>query len=401
VTRKSGWTRGNELRLLENGEEYFPRVFEAIRNARREVLVETFIWFEDSVGYALRDALVEAAKRGATVDVTVDGYGTPTLSDEFLAPMLANDVRVFTFDPKPTWFGVRVNPFCRLHRKIVVVDGTIAFVGGINFSEDQECARGPDAKQDYAVEATGPIVQEIQRFCYRARVERAVPRRRRYWLRRFPRGLSHPRADMQALFATRDNAEHPTDIETLYRLAFRRAKSRILLANAYFFPGYRFLRDLRRAAERGVDVRLMLQGRPDKDYPQAATESLYESLLSSGIRVFNYEAHALHAKVAVVDDTWATVGSSNLDPTSFALNLEANIVIRDRKFADELRSRLERLMDEECSELERDRLAPVSFWKRLVRIFFYHFGRHFPRWGRRFPLTRQQLRRISSGAGGP
>ena len=404
MAARAQWSRGNQLRLLENGEEYFPRVFGAIRSARREVLLETFIWFEDSVGHELRDALIEAADRGASVDVTVDGYGTPDLSPEFIAPLLERGVRIFTFDPKPTWFGIRVNLFCRLHRKIVVVDAETAFVGGINFSEDQQCERGPDAKQDYAVEARGPIVRDIEQFCHSARDENALPHRRRYWLRRFPRRMMRPRPGMQALFATRDNGDHPTDIETLYRVAFRRARRDITIANAYFFPGYRFLRDLRRAAGRGVQVRLILQGRPDKGYPQRATETLYESLLASGIRVFNYEERALHAKVAVVDDEWATVGSSNLDPTSFALNLEANLVIRDRKFASDLRERLDGLIESGCSELQREKLPAGTLWQRFLRLLLYHLGRRFPAWGKRFPLTPQRLRDLSSndlGTGAP
>ncbi len=392
----SQWTRGNELRLLENGEEFFPRVFEAIREARREVLVETFIWVEDSVGTALRDALVAAAEGGASVDVTVDGYGTPVLSTEFLAPLVEREGRVFTFDPVPTLFGLRVNPLCRLHRKIVVVDAETAFVGGINFAEDQQCARGPSSKQDYAVEARGPIVGEIARFCHAARDDNALPRRRRrYWFRRFPRKLIDPKPGAQALFATRDNAEHPTDIETLYRAAFRQARREITIANAYFFPGYRFVRDLKRAAARGVRVRLILQGRPDKGYPQRATETLYETLLASGIRVYRYAERALHAKVAVVDDAWATVGSTNLDPTSFALNLEANLVIRDAVFAGELRDRLERLIAEGCEELTAEGLPRSGLGRRLLQLLLYHVGRRFPAWLRRFPLSRQGLLDLS------
>jgi cardiolipin synthase len=392
--RSLRWNHATAVRLLD-GDEFFPRVFEVIRQARKEVLVETFIWFEDEVGHQLRDALIEAADRGASVDVTVDGYGTPKLSAEFLAPLVERGVRVFTFDPKPSWFGVRVNLFCRMHRKIVVVDGETAFVGGINYADDQTLRAGDLSKQDYAVEVLGPIVRDVWGFCHSARGDNAVPRRRRYWLRRFPRPLMYPDPGAKALFVTRDNDSHPTDIETLYRAAFQRARRDITLANAYFFPGYRFVRDLKRAAERGVRVRLILQGRPDQAFPQAATETLYGTLLSSGIQVYNYEVRALHAKVAVVDDEWATVGSSNLDPTSFALNLEANLVIRDAAFADALRGRLETLIETGCKELSADQLPPATAWRHLLRLVFYHVGRRFPVWGRRFPRARQQLYDLS------
>src|SRR5690554_6820273 len=130
------WHGQNQVELLINGEDYFPRVFEAIRAARHEVLVETFIIFEDPVGQALQQALIEAAERGVRIEVTADGYGTADLGKAYIEALTRVGVRVHLFDPRPKMFGMRTNLFRRLHRKIVVVDGELAYVGGINFCLD-------------------------------------------------------------------------------------------------------------------------------------------------------------------------------------------------------------------------------------------------------------------------
>src|SRR5690554_2674428 len=156
------WSQGNAFELLENGEEFFPAVFEAIRAARRSVLLETFIIFDDRVGRELKDVLIEAAGRGAQVDVTFDGYGTADLPSAFIESLVEAGVRLHVFDPKPRRLGFRTNLFRRLHRKIVVVDSELAFVGGINFGADHLIKSGPMAKQDYAVSVRGPIVADIE-----------------------------------------------------------------------------------------------------------------------------------------------------------------------------------------------------------------------------------------------
>ena len=155
------WRAGNRVALLENGEAFFPRAFAAIAGAQREVIVETFILFEDSVGRDLQRALIAAANRGVRVDLTIDGYGSPSLTPGFLSELVAAGVRVHVFDPRRSMLGVRVNVFRRLHRKLLIVDGTRAYIGGINYSVDHLVASGPDASQDYAVELEGPSVGDL------------------------------------------------------------------------------------------------------------------------------------------------------------------------------------------------------------------------------------------------
>ena len=391
------WTLGNQMQLLENGEEFFPRVFEAIAAARQEVMVETFILFEDKVGLQLHAALLKAAGRGARVDITVDGFGSPDLSQSFIESLTSAGVRVHVFDPAPRLWGWRTNVFRRMHRKIVVVDGTRAFVGGINYSADHLLDHGPTAKQDYAVDIQGPIVAQIRGFAVRAIAaglrSAAVVGQPRDVMQGFA-PLTHPPAavgQMAAIFVTRDNRHHSHDIEKHYRIAIRGARQRVVIANAYFFPGYRLLREMRRAARRGVRVELILQGEPDMPIVKIAASLLYHHLITAGVRIFEYRARPLHGKVAVSDQEWSTVGSSNLDPLSLSLNLEANLVIRDHSFNRELTRKLDQLMHQHCHEVLAEELKESNWWRVIRSFFVFHVIRHYPLWAGWLPIHQPQL----------
>lgn len=375
------WTRGNRVDLLENGEEFFPRVLSVIEEARHEVFIETFILFEDTVGKRLHAALIAAARRGVRVEVTVDGYGSPDLSPEFVAALTEAGARLRAFDPKPRLLGVRTNMFRRLHRKIVVVDGRHAFVGGINFSDDHLADYGPGAKQDYSVEIEGPAVAVIRAFALAAIESPAAPHG---WMQAL--GSEQASAgSAQVRFVTRDNAGHLTDIERQYLVAIRAARSEVLIANAYFLPGYRLLHELHRAAGRGVRVVLILQGAPDMPMVTNAARRLYPYLLGSGVRIHEYCERPLHGKLAVVDDDWSTVGSSNLDPLSLSLNLEANVLVRDRAFNTLVRERLRRLIDHHCREVREDELPPRTPLRTLTSLAMFHIIRHLPAWAGLWP----------------
>lgn len=408
----SHWVPGNRISLLENGEGFYPRVFESIAAAEHEVLLETFILFDDKVGRALQEALLCGAGRGAKVSVLVDGWGSPDLPLSFMQPLHRAGVELRSFEPAQRLFGNRINVLRRMHRKLVVVDGRRAFVGGINYSADHLADFGPLAKQDYTVEVEGPLVGQIQAFC-RASLSTPQPARR-LWLQRWREHRARADADadspddhitataesgMRAAFVTRDNCSNRNDIERHYRAAVRSASQRVLIANAYFFPGYRLLRDLRRAAKRGVQVDLLLQGQPDVPWAQRASELLYGYLMRVGVRVHLYSERPLHAKVAVVDDRWATVGSSNLDPTSLSLNLEANVVVRDAAFAINLREQIEKLMQQRCERVQLPTPGPLrSAWIALRSLVVYHAMRHFSTLVRRLPNAAPRVVPIQSDA---
>lgn len=385
------WISGNKFTLLENGEAFFPRVFEVIAAARHEVLIETFILREDKVGNALHAALRKAARRGVQVDLTVDGFGSHDLSRGFLGTLAADGVRVRVFAPVSRYLR-KLSYFRRMHRKLVTVDGACAFVGGINFGAEHLADYGPGAKQDYAVEIEGPIVPEIQRFMQAAIEPGARQRRLR------PAGPT-ALAGAEAMFVWRDNGGYRHDIEHQYRLALRLARRRVVIASAYFFPGHAFLRELCQAARRGVEVALILQGNPDMRIVRAAA-LLYDQLLRAGVRIYEYCERPLHSKVALVDEAWATVGSSNLDPLSLAFNLEANVMIRDRAFNQALGERLQRLMERHCRRIEAPAADQPGAWGKARGFLLSHLLRRYPSWASHLParVPRLALLQPASGA---
>lgn len=402
----TGWREGNRVTLLEDGEDYFPRIFAAIGQARHEVLLEAFILFDDKVGQALREVLIDAARRGVRVECTFDGWGSADLPREFIEGMTEAGVCFRLFDPGPRPFGMRLKMFHRMHRKLAVIDGRIAFCGGINFSADHLDDFGPQAKTDFAVELEGPVVSDIHAFLESTLVP---PTRWRHWLPwrgwrlrlpryRTKRGRSHGgRGDSndvggaRVLFVHRDNDQHPNAIERQYRAAIRAARSELVIANAYFFPGYRLLRDIRNAARRGVTVKLVLQGKPDSPLAMAWARMLYRYLVHGGVVIHEYCRKPLHGKVAVVDGVWATVGSSNMDPLSLSLNLEANVIIRDHGFAQHLRGRLLELVERHCKPITREEMPRPTLWETLRWTFVYHALRRFPSWAGLVPAHAQKV----------
>jgi cardiolipin synthase len=284
-----------------------------------------------------------------------------------------------------------------MHRKIVVVDSQRAFVGGINYSADHLLDYGPEAKQDYAVEIEGPLVQRIRQFAQNA----VASGQSRYKADLSAVGTLMPAAvssdsmkwagTMAAMLVTRDNHRHPSDIERHYRIAIRAARRRVVIANAYFFPSYRLLREVSRAAKRGVQVQLILQGAPDMPVVKTAASMLYHHLIASGVQIYEYLDRPLHGKVAVSDSEWATVGSSNLDPLSLSLNLEANIIVRDREFNRILSDKLDALIHSSCREVKAGDLMASNWWRVLRSILVFHLLRRFPTWAGYWPARRPRL----------
>ena len=390
------WIPGNRVRLLENGDAFFPRVVAAIDAAQQDVLVETFILFDDEVGQLLHVALCAAARRGVRVALTLDGYGSADLPTGFTEPLVEAGVRLRYFDPKRRLLGLRTNLFRRLHRKIVAIDARTAFVGGINFSADHLSGFGQEAKQDYTIEVEGPAAAVIHAFAHAALQAPEAPRG---W-ERVSGSTRDSAGDADIRFVARDQ-RHPTDIEDAYIDAIRGARRRVVIANAYFLPGYRLLHELHHAARRGVEVTLLLQGNPDMPMVANAGRGLYPYLLGGGVRIVEYCQRPLHAKLALVDEAWATVGSSNLDPLSLSLNLEANVLVRDRDFNAHVHDRLQWLIDHHCREIDKDSLPPRTPLRTLSRLVMFHLIRRLPRWAGLWPAHTPRVVKVAPGEDPP
>lgn len=331
---------GHTLTLLRNGEEYFPRLIAAINSATRSVYMETYIYAADAIGRKVSDALQSAAKRGVAVRLLLDGYGSSGLPQEWIDEMRAADMEVLWFRKEIGRFSFHRYHLRRLHRKLALVDERIAFVGGINITDD--VPGGPIAapRLDYAIELQGAAAGKIYVSMRRLWMLVSWTNFRRQREHARPRAAPGHAAQHKVAFLMRDNLRHRHDIEHAYLKAIAGAQREIIIANAYFLPGLRLRRALSDAARRGVRVVLLLQGRVEYRLQHFATLALYGQLLDAGVEIYEYHVSFLHAKVAVVDGYWATVGSSNIDPFSLWLAREANLAVSDAGFAETLRASL-------------------------------------------------------------
>ncbi|MCB1965371.1 MAG: cardiolipin synthase ClsB, partial [Candidatus Accumulibacter sp.] len=310
------------------------------------------------------------------VRVLVDGFGARDFADSLQPALLAAGVQAMVYRPDIARFQLRRHRLRRLHRKLAVIDGEIAFVGGINVIDDLNTPFQIPPRYDYAVRVEGPLLVPIQQAQHRLwEIVLWAKLNRRYRVARPAQTDPGPRGEQTAAFLVRDNILHRRDIEDAYLEAIAAARHDILLANAYFLPGRRFRRALQDAAKRGVRVAILLQGRVEYRLLHYATQALYGRLLGAGIRVFEYRRSFLHAKVAVIDSHWATVGSSNIDPFSLLLAREANIVVKDSMFADGLRQSLHQAMRNGARELPVDSWQRLPWHSRLLRWASYNLVR--------------------------
>jgi len=368
---------GNQLTLLRSGTDYFPQLCADIDAARHSICLETYIFAADQTGRMVADALQRAAARGVSVRLLLDGYGSSELPQNWVDDMRTADVEV-------RWFRREISPFTlrrnrhrrlrRMHRKMAVMDGEVAFVGGINIINDIPPHTGLSVPQlDYAVRVKGPVAGEIHAAMRRlwSVVSWANLRRRGRRIKRLVRNVQMPSTSQDINIILRDNVRHRRDIEREYLNVIEGAQREIIIANAYFLPGRSFRQALIIAARRGVRVTLLLQGRVEYWIQHYATHALYDELLGAGVEIYEYQASYLHAKVAVVDGLWATVGSSNIDPFSLLLAREANLAVRHANFAGELRASLLAAIAEDAVHVG-DGYDPTRNWlDRLFARFSY------------------------------
>jgi cardiolipin synthase A/B len=373
---------GHELQLLQGSRELFPALIQDIDAARREVRLETYIFDFTGRAAEVAAALERAARRGVAVRVVVDGFGCGLVPAEWRDRFEQAGVEWRVYSPLG-WLGILwFGSWRRLHRKLCVVDGEVAFCGGINILDDfHDPNHGPleAPRLDFAIRVTGPLVAQVQatmaQLWLRMQAIRDV-RSVRFGdvigsLRTSPargrpgvRPAEQPRA--KAALVLRDNLRNRARIERAYRRAVGRARKEIIIANAYFVPGRKMRQALVSAARRGVRVLLLLQGRYEYFMQYYAARPIYGALLRAGVEIYEYSPSFLHAKVAVIDGRWATVGSSNLDPLSLLLAREANVVVEDERFAAQLREHLLHAMGQEDKAMDPEDYRNRPLRQRLM-----------------------------------
>jgi cardiolipin synthase len=395
-----GLQGGHEVSLLRGGEALFPALQQAIDAAQHEVWLASYIVHTDAVSERLAQQLARSARRGVRVRVLVDGFGSRHAIPWWRERLAGSGVALAVFRPLESWWHwLQPGQLRRLHLKLCVVDGVQAFVGGINVIDDRfDLHHGelPAPRLDFAARFSGPAVAQVDaqlrrlwarswlgrdfgdelRLMISTGLPAFVTRQWLRWRGAYGRVQERRRerlaaeADLRPVrlaYVRRDNLLYRHAIEREYLHALRGARQRFDLICPYFYPSGRLVRALLEAARRGVQVRLLLQGQFDYRLAAWAARALYAQLQAQGVRVFEYRAAFLHAKVALADEDWATLGSSNLDPTSLLLNLEANVLLRDAAFSAQLRAEFETALRGSQEMLPEQPLPGWRGWRGWLR----------------------------------
>lgn len=333
---------GNRVTLLENGAGAYRAMFAAIEGAEHNINLETYIFDGDKIGDEFADALIAKQRQGVQVNIIYDGFGSVLTRRSFFERMRANGIRLVEFDPiNPFAAGFHWSPLHRDHRKLLVVDGTLAITGGINISgvySGSDILHRRDRADDLAkswrdtdVEIEGPAVAEFQSLFIAN------------WLEQGGQPLTSadyfPASEAAGHMIIRVLGSQPRQFSTIYvtlMSAIHNAQTNIYISDAYFAPGAETVEALEAAARRGADVRLLLPGRNNEPLIGPAARSNFSQLLDAGVKIYLWQGEMLHAKTATIDGVWSTVGSANLDWWSIARNDEINAVILSTRFGQEM-----------------------------------------------------------------
>ncbi len=360
----------NALCLLDSGSAILAATRDLLRGARHSIVFEIYIWADDEVGREVAGLMLEAKQRGVEVRGIVDDFGSWG-SAALLSKLDQAGIPLLRYHPVGPWrrFGIMNR---RNHRKLLICDGAEAVVGSANWGDDYDHLVNPNAFLDEGVALRGPIVRDLGEDFLKV------------WQR--AGGETFELAGESNAEIYRGPWSAPTSVQLVtsagrrgtrairqhLRLMISQVQKELLIANAYFVPGVRLTRLVCRAAARGVSVRILVPGRSDSGFVQAAGRASYGKLLECGVRIFERQGRMLHSKAAVFDDGVALVGSGNLDPRSFRLNLELNLAIHHPGAAQALRRILESYQAESV-EIQARTWTQRLWWRRAYEQFAYRF----------------------------
>lgn len=363
-------SRGNSIEPLVDGEQTYTAMLDAITEATSYIHLETYILEDDAIGRTFSRLLRERSRAGVKVRVMFDGFGSLTLSSGFIGELEDAGIEVHEFRPLVVWKIARWSH--RDHRKILVVDGRVAFTGGLNIGHEYAPPSvGGVNWRDTHCRVVGPVVAQLDTLFVTA------------WVRETERelvGYAPPRptaaegADMRAVALANGFLNRRTAIRRAYLNAIRCARESIYIANAYFVPDPGIRRALVRAARRGVAVHVVTNEHSDIKSVQYAGESLYNKLLKGGVRLHLFHTRMMHSKIAVIDGVWSAIGSYNLDYVSLLSNLEVMIQAVDRDLGQQMINVFKDDLNE-CHELSLTEWKRRPWWRKLAEWFFYKFRR--------------------------
>lgn len=359
----------NNMELLRSGKGYFDRLLEMIRNARHTIHLQVYILEDDETGRLVIEALEHAASLGVQVYIMVDGYASRSLPASFINEMEGAGIRFRFFSP------VLKNPFLyfgrRLHHKIIVVDSSFALLGGINISNNYNDTAGSKAWLDFALYTEGVVAKELCVLCSKA-WNNFKPEFPSFLCNEPLPGLKETGEAYRVRICRNDWVRKKNDISRIYIEMLLHARSHITIMSSYFLPGKAIRRHMALAVKRGVKVRVIAAGRSDVKISKNAERWLYDWLLRKGIELYEYEENVLHAKLAVCDDEWFTLGSYNLNNISAHASIELNLDVENPGFTKTLREELETIIASGCKKITTDyQVKTVNVFVKFNRWISY------------------------------
>lgn len=357
--------KAESIEFLQSGVEFFDTLIRVIDSATKSLHLQMYIINDDEIGIEIQNALLKAANRGVEINIIADGFGSRSLSPAYV-DTLKNAGISFRFFSRISLFK-NLTIGRRLHHKIVVADGYTALIGGINIANKYHGSQKEEAWLDFALLIKGTVCERLEKICNLIEEKKYNIKRIK---NRILESIIHP---TRISIRQNDWLRNKSQIFQSYKLAFQNAEKSILIFGSYFLPGLRLRSALEAASKRGVQVTIVLAGVSDIPPLLNATPFLYQWLLKNNIRIFEWKKSVLHAKLAIVDDHWMTIGSFNLNHLSTYASIELNIDLLNSEFAKHCRIYLEQLISEGCEEITTNRKR--SMYRRIGEAIAYFLGR--------------------------
>ncbi|HET6227248.1 MAG TPA: phospholipase D-like domain-containing protein [Bacteroidia bacterium] len=353
--------------LVYSGADFFEKLITLIQSAKTIIHFQTYIYDADETGFQIANELKTAAKRGVKIYMLLDAFGSKDLPHEFVSNLKKAGIRIRFFAP---FFSRNiVNLGRRLHHKIVVIDDAAALVGGINISDKYRGSANTTPWLDYAILVRGAVCEKASKICS------SILNKRFIFSANFPRSILST-AETLVRFRQNDRLRGKRQISKGYLQAIKNAQESIFFVSSYFLPGRRILKALKRAANRGVKVHIILSAQSDIILYGRATCHLYASLLKQGIHIYEWEKSILHGKIAMIDQEWVTIGSFNLNYLSALSSIELNVDAIDTSLVKELDEHLQEIIRTGCRKVEYESYVIKNTWgPRFTNLVIYYLTR--------------------------
>ena len=382
--KAGGYSIQNRIKLVRGGKPYFDEILGMINQAKQIIQLQVYIYDHDETGRAVTEALKSAAERNVEVYLMADGYASQKLPKSFIDEMEQAGIHFRFFEPlfksRHSYFGRR------MHHKVIVVDNRIGMVGGVNISNHYNDLPNNPGWLDFALYMEGDVVKELCRVCQHTWNGYLPAKPLSLCNDKMP-SLEIPASEFcEVRVRLNDWITKKNQVSRSYVEMFNKANDHIIMMSGYFLPGPIMRRNMKRAAARGVKIKLILAGISDVMVAKYAERFMYNWIFRNHIELYEYKTCVLHGKVATYDKQWATIGSYNVNIISAYASLELNIDVNNAEFAGMLDETMEKIIQNECVQITKDDFTSKNgilnkFWELVcywfVRLLFYLFTINF------------------------